>query len=261
MSVQAPPPRKTSKRILSPSQSEGWLLTYGLRRTFQKFADAWTQLPREAWRVWVRTMVTGWLLSAAIMLGLVWAARGSMGDETALFFQAVQLSPLSFHAAIWAETPGNSVFLVPVMLGAATLAVWWNTPLRALAIVAAFVVIDTLVLLGWLVWDRARPSLIANGIASPGFHSFPSGHVAQTITVYGLLTYFWLAATQRRIERMFGLLACLLLILIVGFARLSLGTHWPSDLLAGAIIGSVWLVVIIVALRQAEARLQQAQDC
>lgn len=255
MSIQAPPPRKPSKRVSRPTESGAWLLTYGIRLTVQKFSDAWTQLPREAWRVWVRTMIVGWLLSAVIMLGLVWAARASIGDETALFFQMVQLSPLSFHAALWAETPGNSIFLVPVMLGAATLAIWWNAPLRALAIVAAFVVIDTLVLLGWLVWDRARPSLIANGIASPGFHSFPSGHVAQTITVYGLLVYFWFAATQRGSERMFGLLVCLVLILTVGFARLSLGTHWPSDLVAGAIIGTVWLAVIIVALRQAEARL------
>lgn len=187
------------------------------------------------------------------MLGLVWVGRVSIGDETVLMLRLVRAAPLSFHAAIWVETPGNSIFLVPLVLAAAAVAVWWNAPLRALSIMASFCVIDTLVLLGWLAWNRPRPTLIYEGIAAPGFNSFPSGHVAQTITVYGLLVYFWIAGTSRRAERCFALLLCLLLVVAVGLARLCLGTHWPTDLLAGAAIGSAWLATLIVALRRAEA--------
>ncbi|PLS81253.1 MAG: phosphatidic acid phosphatase [Chloroflexi bacterium] len=257
MRPRAAPRRANSANSTSQSSQPRWLLVQGFHDTLQRFAQAWAQLPYAAKRVFLRTLAVGWLASAAIMLGLVWVARLAIDDETAFFLLVSQLNPVSFHAAIWAETPGNSVFLIPLMLAAAIVAIRWQAPLRALAIVAAFVVIDTLVLLGWLVWDRARPTLIADGIAAPGFHSFPSGHVAQTITVYGLLTYFWLAAARRRSEQAFGLLVCVVLIVIVGLARLGLGTHWPSDLLAGAVIGGVWLAVIILALRKAEASRTQ----
>lgn len=221
--------------------------------TVQRFADAWTRLPRGAARTWGRYLALGWLLSAALMLGLVWAARALIEDETQLFLRLVEASPISFHASIWVETPGNSVFLIPIILIAATVAIWWNMPLRALSIIAAFGVIDTIVLIGWLVWDRQRPDLIYDGIAAPGFHSFPSGHVAQTIAVYGLLTYFWVSASRRRSEQILALGLCTLLVAAVGLARLCLGTHWPSDLAAGALVGGVWLIVIIVALRKAES--------
>ncbi len=253
MRPQARSQRANSAKGTSQQSQSRWLLVQGLHDTLQRFAQAWTQLPYASKHAFLRTLAVGWLLSAVIMLGLVWGARLIIQDETALFLWVAELNPVSFHAAIWAETPGNSVFLIPLMLAAAIIAIRWRAPLHALAIVAAFVVIDTLVLLGWLVWDRARPTLIADGIASPSFHSFPSGHVAQTITVYGLLTYFWLAAARRRSEQVFGLLVCGGLILIVGLARLGLGTHWPSDLVAGALIGGVWLGVIIFALRKAEA--------
>jgi membrane-associated phospholipid phosphatase len=187
------------------------------------------------------------------MLGLMWTAQALIEDETQLFLQVVEASPISFHAAIWVETPGNSVFLIPIILIAATIAIWWNAPLRALSIVAAFMIIDTIVLIGWLGWDRQRPKLIYDGIAAPGFHSFPSGHVAQTIAVYGLLTYFWISASRRRSEQILAAALCTVLVIAVGLARLCLGTHWPSDLGAGALVGGVWLTVIIVALRKAKA--------
>ncbi len=243
---------KFKNRTSSNPPAERWLLARAVRATLQRFAETWAQLPRDAWRVWLSTLGLGWLLSACLMLGLVWVGRATIGDESDLLLRLVRASPLSFHAAIWVETPGNSIFLVPVMLVAATIAVWWNAPLHALSIMASFCMIDTLVLIGWLGWNRARPELIYEGIAAPGFNSFPSGHVAQTITVYGLLTYFWIVRTSQRGERYLALLLCVTLVVAVGLARLCLGAHWPSDLLAGAAIGSAWLATLIVALRRAE---------
>lgn len=248
-----PSPHAPHQPIVTQHQPQRWLLVHGTHSTILHFAHTWGRLPRGAARVFLRTLVFGWLISATLMLVLVWVGRQYIGDETTLLLRAVQTIPMSFHAAIWVETPGNSIFSVPVMLVAATIAIWWNAPLRALGIVVAFCAIDTLVLLGWLMWDRPRPTLIAGGIAAPGFHAFPSGHVAQTITVYGLLTYFWIAATHRRGEQCFALVVCLLLVVAVGLARLCLGAHWPTDLGAGAVIGGAWLAVIIHALRKAEA--------
>ena len=61
--------------------------------------------------------------------------------------------------------------------------------------------------------------------------SFPSGHTQNTAAVYAAL-----ARMVRR--RWFYALAAGILVL-VGVSRLYLGVHWPSDVLAGAILGSV----------------------
>lgn len=236
------------------TQQRRWLVVRGAHATIQRFADEWTRLPAGAWRAWIVTVIVGWLVSAALMYALMLAFRAWVGDESALLLQIVDRSPLSFHAAIWAESPGNSVFMLPMMLVAATIAVWLGAPLRALSILAAFCLIDTLVLIGWLGWDRARPTLVLDGVATPGFHSFPSGHVAQTIALYGLLSYFWIAATNRRAEQLVAVLLCATLVIVVALARLSLGAHWPSDIVAGAAIGGTWLAVLVTALRWAENR-------
>jgi undecaprenyl-diphosphatase len=240
--------------MMKRKRSQRWLLVRGLHATVQRFADTWMALPPGAWQTWLRYLLGGWALTAVVMLVLVVICRAIITDETAFLQQVLAIIPMTFHTAIWIETPGNSIFLLPVTLVAATIAVWWNAPLRALSLVAAFALIDTVILLGWLTWDRARPMLVYEGIATPGFHAFPSGHVAQTLAVYGLLTYFWLSASHRRSEQCFASLLCIVLVVAVGLARLCLGAHWPSDVIAGAVVGGMWLGALIVALRAAERR-------
>ena len=245
------PPRQS--RAATQDNADRWLLTRGFHATVQRFADDWTAEPAGRRSTWLRTLAIGWALNAALMLAMVWLCRALIGDETALLQRVLEILPMSFHAAIWIETPGNSVFLLPITLLATIIAIWWGAPLRALSLAAAFVLIDTLVLIGWWVWDRPRPDLVYGGIAAPGFHAFPSGHVAQTIAVYGLLAYFWAASSARRLERALAITLCALLVVIVALSRIRLGAHWPSDVAAGALLGGAWLTALIVALRRAEA--------
>lgn len=244
--------------IARGQQRPRWALTQALHQTIQQFALSWRALPPGAWQRWLRILVLGWAASVGLVLLLVWLARTLIADETQLFQRVVALIPFSFNAAIWIETPGNSVFLIPVMLAAAVVATRRGLPLHALSIVAAFALIDTVILLGWLVWDRPRPTLVYDGIAAPGWHSFPSGHVAQTVSMYGLFAYFWMRASTRRSEQLCVALLLALLIGAVSLSRLRLGAHWPSDVVAGGLIGAVWTLVIIAALRRAEAVQTQA---
>jgi membrane-associated phospholipid phosphatase len=228
-----------------------WVLFREAHAAIVAFGRDWKRLAPASRKAWFSTIVVGWLVSAGIMLASVVVVRGAIDDETALFERALALVPFDFAAAIWIETPGNSIFLIPVVLIAAALVARSGRPLLAISILTAFFAVDTLILLGWLTWDRPRPTLVLDGIAAPGFHSFPSGHVAQTVTVYGLLAYVWVSASRSRLEQTVVVLLAVLLVVAVGMARLALGTHWPSDLLAGAIIGLAWLATIVVALRRA----------
>jgi len=38
---------------------------------------------------------------------------------------------------------------------------------------------------------------------------------------------------------------------LVSLARVRLGSHWPSDIVAGAVLGVMWVGVVIVAYRNA----------
>jgi membrane-associated phospholipid phosphatase len=61
--------------------------------------------------------------------------------------------------------------------------------------------------------------------------SFPSGHTITIFTLTGLLFYYF--------RSMYVRIGLILLALLVGISRIAVGVHWPSDVLAGAAIGSM----------------------
>jgi undecaprenyl-diphosphatase len=166
---------------------------------------------------------------------------------------SAETGPVSFSDAVLLESFGNLAYLVPLTLLCAVLAARASRPLLALTFPAAYVLARPLVLLGWTLWSRPRPKLIAEGVAAPGAHSFPSGHAVLVFTVYGLLAYLWIRSSRSRVERLVVALLLGALLLVVGWARLRLGAHWPSDVIAGYVVGLAWLATVVLALRGAEA--------
>ncbi len=82
--------------------------------------------------------------------------------------------------------------------------------------------------------------------------SFPSGHAIMSLTFYGLLAYIcWHTIDIAWIK--YGLIACLaVLILLIGFSRVYLRVHYASDVLAGFIIGILWLFISLAVLGRIE---------
>ena len=75
--------------------------------------------------------------------------------------------------------------------------------------------------------------------------SFPSGHATSAFIFYGLLAYLiWKTDLNRTYKY---LIATVLIIfsLLIGFSRVYLRVHYPSDVVAGFCIGFSWLVVTI----------------
>lgn len=66
-------------------------------------------------------------------------------------------------------------------------------------------------------------------ITPPTDYSFPSGHTAASFAV-GVLLF-------RKLPKRYGIPA-LVLAALIGFSRLYLGVHYPSDVLAGALLGT-----------------------
>jgi len=95
------------------------------------------------------------------------------------------------------------------------------------------------------LFARARPQLWERTV-DVRFYSFPSGHAMMSMVIYGLLSYFLASRFPRWRVGIFSL--TLVLIAAIGFSRLYLGVHWPTDIIAGYTAGLVWLISCILSL-------------
>lgn len=102
-------------------------------------------------------------------------------------------------------------------------------------------------------FERPRPDLVPHG-ASVYTASFPSGHAtgaaATYLTLGALLARF---QPQRRVK-IFALTLAVLLTLMIGFSRVYLGVHWPSDVLAGWTLGSSWALLCWLVARWLQSK-------
>ncbi|BAY11385.1 phosphatase PAP2 family protein [Calothrix sp. NIES-2098] len=96
-----------------------------------------------------------------------------------------------------------------------------------------------------VVFGRARPALWER-IIHVGQHSFPSGHAMVSMVIYGFICYV-LTEQFPQWRKQISILSAVL-ILAIGFSRLYLGVHWPTDVLVGYAIGLAWLLICILTL-------------
>jgi undecaprenyl-diphosphatase len=100
------------------------------------------------------------------------------------------------------------------------------------------------------IFHRARPMYSAEFHAT--WWSFPSGHAMDSLIVYGLFAY-WLSR-RRPAARVPLFVGAALIVGCIGFARIYLGVHYLSDVIAGYSAGFVWLMVCVTGYQFAEAR-------
>ncbi|KKR52819.1 MAG: Phosphoesterase, PA-phosphatase related protein [Parcubacteria group bacterium GW2011_GWA1_40_21] len=90
-----------------------------------------------------------------------------------------------------------------------------------------------------LAIHRPRP---LGGIVEETLFSFPSAHAVLSAAFYGFLIYLILQSGKNRPFKFFGSASLLILIILIGFSRLYLGVHYLSDVMAGYLLGGLWLL-------------------
>jgi membrane-associated phospholipid phosphatase len=97
-----------------------------------------------------------------------------------------------------------------------------------------------------LAVNRPRPTPeLVNVMMSYYGSSFPSGHTFFAVMFLGVLTYLFFSHVRSTTWRVIILILAILIILLVGFARIYLGLHWASDILGGLVYGGLFLFLLI----------------
>lgn len=235
----------------------GSVLARGARAMARGAAAGWRMLPRGAFARWLTVISIGAVASFTFTAAVTLAAKriipGSAWEswDRQVILAADESWPISFTDAIIFESPGNILILLPLTLAAAAICLVRGRVLWGIALVLCYGLARLLILLGWGLWDRARPDLIGGGAASLKTHTFPSGHILLVFTTYGLLAYFWFVSTRNWIDRILAIVLLLAVAAVVTAGRLRLGAHWPTDMIGGAVIGIFWLAWNIAALELA----------
>ena len=153
-------------------------------------------------------------------------------------------------AAAWRAPWLDNFFLAVTWLGS----LWLLLPVSALAglyaypragrlsavlVVVVPVIVSGICSLLKMMVDRDRPQLHEAVVSIPADAAFPSAHSAQAMAVAVALAIIFPVADNYRIA-----LPLVLLVLLVGCSRIYLQVHWPSDVLAGWLVGLVTTLLI-----------------
>jgi undecaprenyl-diphosphatase len=146
----------------------------------------------------------------------------------------------------------------PTVLGLATLAICGFLILQAMARTAAFVFVATTG--GWVlneilkeIFQRARPVVVPHLQAVMSL-SFPSGHAMNSAAVYLTLGALLMRVADRRVTKFYCMSMAMLATFLVGVSRIYLGVHYPTDVLAGWLVGMMWALACWTVERRIEGR-------
>jgi membrane-associated phospholipid phosphatase len=188
--------------------------------------------------------LTALIAIAAFAGTLVFAMQKASGpswmDEAA---RAVV--PLHVHSWInrvmtWITDLGGEIILLSAF---GALALWSHRARGALW--ARFF---TVVMVGALALDNVvkplvgRPRPVLDQLVGGRGASFPSGHATATTALLFAAAYYFTAGRAPRARALIWA-AALLGSLLMGVTRVYLGVHWPTDVVAGMVLGAGWTML------------------
>jgi undecaprenyl-diphosphatase len=124
----------------------------------------------------------------------------------------------------------------------------WLGRWRESLVLAAAITGELLVFLAvTFVVQRDRPD-VPRLDAAPPTSSFPSGHTAAAVAIYGAIAFVLWRRSRHRAWAGVVVALCCAVPVVVGLSRIYRGMHHPTDVVVGAIGGGVWLLLVVAVL-------------
>jgi undecaprenyl-diphosphatase len=193
---------------------------------------------------------TFFVLAFAVMLAAVAAfaalAEAVTGGETAavdrdiLLWLNARASPELDNFALNVTALGSGV-VVGLIVALASMYLWgsrhrYSAVFLWVALAGSWILSSTLK----AAFDRPRPDVFEWRTPTAFQASFPSGHSITAMVGYATLAYLVARLLPQRSLRWVTVGAAALIVAVVGWSRMYLGVHWPSDVLAGYATGLAW---------------------
>ena len=165
---------------------------------------------------------------------------GTQGfDESVIRWMAAHHTPALDAAMVEITALGTGTVVLMIVAVAALFLVLTQHRYSAMLLFASSfggLVLNGVLKLGF---NRPRPSVFVPAVHTVS-SSFPSGHAMSAAIVYSTVAYLAARLHRRRWARWLVMTMALLLIALISFSRLYLGVHYPSDVVAGVVIGLAW---------------------
>jgi undecaprenyl-diphosphatase len=187
-------------------------------------------------------------------MGIPFLAFGSLFVDVAHEVRDNETLPLDRHvllsirehaspildSVLGTATLFGGALAIVLLTAVATALIWKYVGKRhALTVLSSVVGAVTLNLILKQLFGRDRPSLWQTLVTEHGF-SFPSGHaMASSALGFSLIIALW----NTRFRYVTACLAAIY-VLVIGFSRLYLGVHYPTDVLAGWLLSGAWVVLV-----------------
>lgn len=219
-------------------------------------------LPERRSRRWVVVtvvLVLGWL---GVLVGVGTLLGGPLADVIArdnAWSVALeeQRTPTLDEVTHWWSTSADTAVTIgtALVVGLVMYAVWrrWVEPLLVWAAVALQ---SAVFLTTTLLVSRERPSVEKLDPAPPT-SSFPSGHTGASTALYLSIGLVLASHVRGRVARVAVVAVLLLVPLGVAASRLYRGMHFPTDVVFGALNGTVAVLVVrraVLGWREDDAR-------
>ena len=165
-------------------------------------------------------------------------------NQAAVDRRTPSLDAVSSVGSRLADTITCVVLLVVLML----VLRWWLGRWRESLVLAVAIIGELLIfLVVTFVVHRDRPD-VPKLDAAPPTSSFPSGHTAAAVAIYGCLAFIvWRRMDNRALAGVIVVVCCAIPF-AVGLSRIYRGMHHPTDVVFGAIGGGLWLLAVVSTL-------------
>lgn len=200
-------------------------------------------------------LLAGFVFAAIILAVLGWLVTGPYkgvvsGFDSNLRYTMRQIQSPMWTAVFLAVTKlGSTIYLIIIGCAVGSILLFSRMFRSLLLFIIAMAGQAALDHSSKWFFARPRPASLISYKAVES-SSFPSGHAIASLCMYGMIAWIVTRELENPAVKIAVWISTALLVFLIGTSRVYIGVHNPTDVVAGFLVGSIWLVAVMSADRK-----------